>query len=287
MTYSEYLSQFFPGEKIQKISVNTGGSCPNRDGTIGRGGCIYCDNSSFTPAYCLGLSSVTEQLQEGIRFFSHKYPRMRYLAYFQSYTSTHGVDAEAFASLCREALAVEGVAGLVVASRPDTLSDAILDLLQSLEVPVFLEIGAESACDETLRLVNRGHTWAQVEDAVRRASSRDIRCGLHLIAGLPGENEERILENVRQACSLPIDTLKLHQLQIIKGTPLHRRWMEGSIDVKPFELQDYLSLCLKILEIVPSHIVVERLLAQAPPEMVVAPKWGIKNYQFMNMLGRH
>lgn len=282
--YSEYLAQFFPGEKIQKISVNIGCSCPNRDGTIGRGGCLYCDNSSFSPAYCMENASVTTQLEEGIKFFSRKYESMRYLAYFQSFTSTHGADVERFSRFCSEALSVEGVVGLVIASRPDTLSDDILSYLASLGAPVFIEIGAESASDATLTFVNRGHTWAQVEDAVNRSAAVGLRCGLHLIAGLPGEDDERVIENVRRACALPIDTLKLHQLQIIKGTPLHQLWMEGKIKVNPYSLDDYLRLCRRILEIVPTHIVIERFLAQAPPQMVVAPKWGIKNYQFMNML---
>lgn len=287
-SYSDYLSGIFPGRKIQKISVNTGFGCPNRDGTIGRGGCIYCDNSSFTPGYCMTRGSVSSQLEEGKRFFARKYPQMLYLAYFQSYTNTYTRDIAALESLYREALSVEDVVGIVIGTRPDTLPDDVLQLLAKIneEAPVFLEIGAESACDETLRLINRGHSWACVEDAVTRASSLGLRCGLHLIAGLPGEDSLRVIENVKAACRLPIETLKLHQLQIIKDTLLHRKWSAGEIGLTPYNLEDYLDLCVEIVGIVPENIILERFLAQAPPDMVVAPRWGLKNYQFMNLLNQ-
>lgn len=236
----------------------------------------------------MNRGSVSSQLEDGKRFFARKYPEMRYLAYFQSYTNTYSNDIFTLESLYREALAVEDVVGIVIGTRPDTLPDEVLNLLAQInvETPVFLEIGAETACDETLRLINRGHTWACVEDAVGRASSKGIRCGLHLIAGLPGEDSERVIENVKAACRLPIDTLKLHQLQIIKNTPLHRLWQAGEIAVQPYTIEDYLDLCVRIVRIVPDNIILERFLAQAPPDMVVAPRWGLKNYQFMNLLRR-
>ncbi|MDE7495571.1 MAG: TIGR01212 family radical SAM protein [Muribaculaceae bacterium] len=285
-SYSDYLVGVFPGIKVQKISVNAGRSCPNRDGTIGRGGCIYCDNRSFTPAYCMQPDSVKEQIEAGKEFFSRKYPEMKYLAYFQSYTNTYGADITNLERLYREAMDCEGIVGIVIGTRPDTLPDSVIELLARLnrEKPIFLEIGAESTCDDTLRLINRGHTWNCTEDAVRRAAAAGLRCGLHLIAGLPGEDDEQVIRNVEKACALPIDTLKLHQLQIIKGTPLHRAWEEGAIDVKPYSLERYLNLCVRISRMVPENIVLERFLAQAPPGMVVAPKWGLKNYQFMNLL---
>lgn len=286
MTYSEYLAAIFPGMKVQKISVNTGLGCPNRDGTLGRCGCIYCDNSSFTPGYCMSSAPVAAQLEEGKRFFARKYPEMKYLAYFQSYTNTYSGKVTELEDLYRDAISTPDIVGIVIGTRPDTLPDTVLDMLASLasETQVFIEIGAETSCDDTLRLINRGHTWSQVVDAVNRVASRHLHCGLHLIAGLPGEGEERILENVRKACALPIETLKLHQLQIIRDTPLHRMWMDGSINVSPLSLEDYIALCRRIIDIVPPNIVIERFLSQAPPDMVVAPKWGLKNYQFMNLL---
>ena len=287
-SYSEYLNNIFPGVKVQKISVNAGFSCPNRDGSIGTGGCSYCRNDSFSPAYCMTRESVASQITKGKAFFSRKYPDMKYLAYFQSYTNTHGRDTALLEKLYREALDCEGIVGLVIGTRPDTLPGCVIDLLTELnrEKPVFLEIGAESSFNETLKTINRHHSWEDVEDAVKRAAGSGIRCGLHLIAGLPGENRSHILQNVRKACSLPIETLKLHQLQILKDTPLYHQWKNGTIDVTPFSLDDYLRLCAEITEIVPDSIVIERFLAQSPPDMVAAPKWGLKNYQFTNLLNQ-
>ncbi|MDE6443934.1 MAG: TIGR01212 family radical SAM protein [Muribaculaceae bacterium] len=286
ISYSQYLNSIFPGVKVQKISVNAGFSCPNRDGTIGSGGCLYCRNDSFSPAYCMDMEPVATQIERGKEFFSRKYPEMKYLAYFQSYTNTYGRDSSRLRSLYEEALGCEGVVGLVIGTRPDTLPDDVLDMLADINrsSPVFLEIGAESSFDDTLRLINRHHTWADVVSAVTRASSRGLRCGLHLIAGLPGEDDEMVLANVRNACALPRDTWKLHQLQIIEATPLCNLWREGRIEVIPYRLEEYLSLCARITQIVPEDIVIERFLSQSPPEMVVAPKWGLKNYQFMNLL---
>lgn len=286
LTYSEYLNNFYPGVKVQKISVNAGFSCPNRDGTIGTGGCSYCRNDSFSPAYCMTAAPVSRQLEEGKAFFSRKYPSMKYLAYFQSYTNTHGKHTDELRRLYEEALACEGIVGLVIGTRPDTLPDSVIELLGDLSKrsPVFLEIGAETSHDETLQRINRRHTWADVAEAVTRSAAAGLHCGLHLIAGLPGESRDMILRNVDEACRLPIETLKLHQLQILRDTPLCRQWESGEIDVEPFSLDDYLDLCAEIIERVPENIVIERFLAQSPPSLVVAPKWGLKNYQFADRL---
>ncbi|MDE6578435.1 MAG: TIGR01212 family radical SAM protein [Muribaculaceae bacterium] len=285
-SYGQYLNTIFPGLKVQKISINAGFSCPNRDGTIGKGGCAYCRNDSFSPAYCMPAASVSSQIENGKKFFSRKYPQMKFLAYFQSYTNTHGLSVEKLRTLYEEAAEAPDVVGIVVGTRPDTLPDEVVGLLHdiNLHTPVFLEIGAETSSDRTLELINRHHTWKDVEDAVRRAADAGLRCGLHLIAGLPGEDIPQILRNVDLACRLPIETLKIHQLQILKDTPLLNMWEKGEISICPFSLEDYLDLCVEICRRVPSHIVIERFLAQSPPDMVVAPKWGLKNYQFMNLL---
>lgn len=284
--YSDYLRSIFSDHKVQKISVNAGFSCPNRDGTIGKGGCIYCRNDSFTPGYCNNNISVSKQLEEGKKFFARKYPEMKYLAYFQSYTNTYGRSIEALREMYSEALACPDILGLVIGTRPDTLSNEVLDMLSEINrnSPVIIEIGAETSSDETLRIINRHHSWKDVEDVCLRIASRNIHCGLHLIAGLPGENDKQVLENVRRACLLPIESLKLHQLQILQGTTLARQWEEGKIEVEPYTLEKYLELCLKILAIVPDNIIIERYLAQSPPQIVIAPKWGIKNYQFLHLL---
>lgn len=285
-TYSEYLAEIFGGAKVQKISVNAGFSCPNRDGSVGTGGCIYCRNDSFTPGYCMKTPDITSQIEEGKRFFSRKYPEMKYIAYFQSYTNTHSSDIGSLRAIYKEAMECEDVAGIAVGTRPDTLPAPVMELLAELNrtMPVMLEIGAETACDSTLRLINRHHTWSDVEDAVTRAREAGLHCGLHLIAGLPGEDDNRVLDSVDAACSLPIESIKIHQLQILYGTPLHALWSEGKLDVSPYELDSYLELCAAIVERVPERIVIERFLSQSPPEMVAAPKWGLKNYQFANLL---
>lgn len=287
MEYADYLKSIFGKGKVQKISVNAGMSCPNRDGTLGIGGCIYCNNESFSPAYCMNTESdVSAQLREGISFFSRKYPEMRYLAYFQSFSNTYGRSVEELRQMYEEALRCQGVVGLVIGTRPDTLSEDVLALLQEINgrVPVIMELGAESSDDATLRLINRGHTWADTVNAVQRINRRGLRCGLHLIAGLPSETRQRSLQSVRDAVGLPIDTIKLHQLQILRRTRLHQLWLDNAISVTPFELEEYIEFCKEVIRIVPRHIVIERFLAQAPPEMVVAPRWGIKNYQFKNLL---
>ena len=288
--YAEYIAEIFPDFKVQKLSVDAGFSCPNRDGTIGRGGCIYCNNTSFTPAYCDGSDSVTRQLEEGKRFFSRKYPDMKYLAYFQSYTNTYGRDISRLRALYEEALAVEGVAGLIVGTRPDTLPDDVLEMLSGIaaNVPVFVEIGAESSHDDTLRIINRGHTWECVEKSVRRCADAGLHVGLHLICGLPGESEADMLLTVDRAVALPVETLKFHQLQVIRDTILSRLLEEKAPGISPtlFTPEEYLGLCVRIISRVPRHIAIERFLASAPPAMVIAPRWGLKNYQFVNALLR-
>lgn len=293
--YNEYITEIFPGMKVQKLSINAGFSCPNRDGTIGRGGCIYCDNTSFTPSYCFGRNTVKEQVEAGKLFFARKYPAMKFLAYFQSYTNTFvkrgngvgvssGVDS--LERLYRDALEQEDVVGLIIGSRPDCFPEEVVEMLGrlNLEYPVFVELGAETSHNSTLELINRGHTWEQTCDAVDRLTKAGIRCGLHLIFGLPGETEEMMLATVERACRLPVDSLKLHHLQVIASTPLHEGYQSGRIAVNPFSMDDYLELCVKIIGIVPRRIAIERFLASSPPEKVVAPKWGIKNYQFTNLL---
>lgn len=283
---AEYLGRYFGACKVQKLSVNAGFSCPNRDGTIGHGGCSYCDNSTFTPAYCSAQHSVGRQLEEGKIFFRRKYPAMRYLAYFQSYTNTYGHNTDTLRRLYEEALEVKDVVGLVVGTRPDTLQPQVVEVLAAInrQYPVFVEIGAETSCDTTLHLVNRGHTWSDTCSAVRRAADAGLHVGLHLIMGLPGETPERSLQSVADACELPVESLKLHQLQIIRGTHLHRQYLNGETKIHCYSLEEYLELCVHAVRIVPRNIAIERFVAQAPPDKVVSPKWGIKNYQFTQRL---
>ena len=284
--FAEYMREKFPGEKVQKISVNAGFSCPNRDGTIGRGGCIYCDNTSFTPGYCFNHGDIVSQLEEGKSFFARKYPKMKYLAYFQSFSNTFGRPVSELERMYREALGVDGVVGLIIGTRPDTLPDDVVSMLSRLnrEKPVIVEIGAETSHDSTLKVINRGHKWRDVEDAVKRLHSTGISVGLHLIAGLPGEDDEMVLTTVRRAVALPIESIKLHHLQVLSSTPLARMMADGELTVNPFNVEDYIELCIRIIKLVPRNIAIERFLASSPPARVLAPKWGMKNYEFVNLL---
>lgn len=284
--FSDFLATHFAG-KIQKISINAGFSCPNRDGTLGTGGCTYCNNQTFNPSYCAPSLTVTEQLEEGKRFFARKYPSMRYLAYFQAYTSTHG-DIERLKSLYEEALAVDGVVGLIIGTRPDCMPDELLDYLESLAARCFVlvEYGAESSHDSTLELINRCHTWGQTVEAVNRTAARGIHVGLHMIMGLPGESLEMMLSSVDALSALPIDTVKFHQLQIIRGTRLARDIEMGLYDVPRMSVEEYIDLCAMIVQRINPSIAIERFTSQSPEELLIYPKWGLKNYQFVNLLHR-
>lgn len=284
--FGDYMAEKFPGIKVQKISVNAGFSCPNRDGTIGRGGCIYCDNSSFTPGYCFSNESISSQLNAGKAFFARKYPKMKYLAYFQSFSNTFGRPVEELEQMYREAMNVEDVVGVIIGTRPDTLPQETVGMLGRLnkEMPVIVEIGAETSHDATLELINRGHSWRDVEDAVKRLHEAGISSGLHLIAGLPGETSEMTLETVRKAVVLPIDSIKLHHLQILRNTRLAQLWGSGKLSVEQFTVEKYIDLCIKIINLVPRNITIERFLASSPPDKVLSPHWGLKNYEFTNLL---
>ncbi len=280
--FADFLAGHFDG-KMQKLSVNAGFSCPNRDGTIGRGGCTYCNNMSFSPAYCRGGAGVTEQLEEGKRFFGRKYPSMRYLAYFQSYTSTHGSDTDRLMALYEEACAVDGVDGVIIGTRPDCMPDALLERLRSLPWAM-IEYGAESAHDETLQRVNRCHTWATTVDAVRRTHDAGLPVGLHLINGLPGEDEGMIMTTIDEINRLPVDVVKFHQLQLIRGTRMAEDVERGLYDVHRFTPEEYAGLCARIVRHLRPDIAVERFVSQSPPELLIYPRWGLKNYQFTELV---
>lgn len=270
--------------KVQKLSVAVSGTCPNRDGTISRGGCSYCNNRSFAPAYCQPGLSVKEQIERGKLFFARKYPAMKYMAYFQTYTSTHLADRARLEGWLKEAAECDGVVGIVIGTRPDCLPEETVEVIAGFQIPVMIELGAESSHDETLARVNRGHSWAQTEEAVRRCADAGLHCGLHLIMGLPGETEEMMLLTIERACRLPIESLKLHQLQIIKGTRMEQELREGRLEIMKFSPESYADLCARIVAMMPRRIAIERFLAQAPPEMVISPRWGLKNYQFTTLV---
>ena len=274
------------GTKVQKISVNAGFTCPNRDGSLGVGGCTFCNNQTFVPDYGQPTKSVTEQLEDGKHFFARKYPDMKYLAYFQAYTNTYG-DVEHCVSLYEEALRVPNVVGLVIGTRPDCMPDRLLDYLEQLNRRTFLvvEYGVESANDETLRRINRGHTFADSEMAIRRTAERGIRVGAHVILGLPGEDHDELMRQARLLARLPLTTLKLHQLQIIRGTQMEREWQEHPWPLP--SVDEYISLVLDYISLLPPTWVFERFVSSSPKSLLVAPRWDLKNYEFVNRLNGH
>lgn len=285
-SFSEFIGRYLPG-KHQKITINAGFMCPNRDGSKGRGGCIYCNNASFSPAYTLTGQSVVDQIEEGKRFFSRKYPAMRYLAYFQSYTSTNA-PVETLIEMYDAALRCDGVDGIIIGTRPDCMPQPLLDHLGRLAQQhfVMIEYGAETACNATLSLINRCHTWDETVDAVRRTQQAGLPVGLHLILGLPGEDRKTIFDTIDAVNALGVDTVKFHQLQVVRGTELERGLAEGRYSVEQFSVDDYIELCIDILERLNPSTAVERFVSQAPEGMVVSPKWGLKNYQFTDRLKR-
>lgn len=278
--YGDYLKRI-AGVKVQKISLNAGFTCPNRDGTVGRGGCTYCNNQTFNPAYCMTEKTITEQLEDGKAFFARKYPEMKYLAYFQAYTNTYGA-LETLKAKYEEALKCPDVIGLVIGTRPDCMPLSLLDYLEELNRRCLLivEYGIESTDDETLRRINRGHTFAQSAAAIKAAAGRGIRTGGHIILGLPGESRDGMLQQARVISELPLTTLKLHQLQLIKGTRMAREYRENPSDFHLFTADEYIDLVIDYIERLRPDLVLERFVSQSPPELVLAPKWNLKNYQF-------
>lgn len=271
---------------MQKISLNAGFTCPNRDGTVGYGGCTYCNNQTFNPEYCRTEKTVSVQLEEGKRFFAHKYPEMKYLAYFQAYTNTYG-ELEALKRKYEEALAVDDVVGLVIGTRPDCMPDALLDYLETLAKGTFVlvEYGIESTLDRTLRRINRGHTWQAAVDAVERTAARGLPVGGHVILGLPGESREDMLGQAADISRLPLDTLKLHQLQLIRGTRMAREYEERPEDFHLFDdVDEYIALVVDYIQRLRPDLVLERFVSQSPKELLIAPDWGLKNYEFNHRL---
>lgn len=279
--FGTFLKKTFP-YKVQKISINAGFTCPNRDGSKGYGGCSYCNNQTFNPEYCKTDKSITMQLSEGVRFFARKYPEMKYLAYFQAYTNTYSNDMGTLIAKYEEALRFPDVAGIIIGTRPDCMPDALLNYFAELAKKVFvmIEYGVESTLDSTLRRINRGHTQAESAATIIRTAQKGIYVGAHLILGLPGENSAGMLRHAKVLSSLPITTLKLHQLQLIKQTRMALEYEETREDFHLFGVDEYIDLVIDFAERTRPSIVLERFVSQSPKELLIAPDWGLKNYEF-------
>ncbi len=280
LNYNQVLKSEFT-ERIQKISINAGFTCPNRDGNRGIGGCTYCNNQTFSPEYCKPTKSITRQIEEGIEFFS-KYESQIYLAYFQSYTNTYE-SIEKLKQIYEEALRHPGVAGLVIGTRPDCVNDELLDYFANLskQYYIMIEYGIESTSDRTLEFINRGHNYACAEEAIRATAARGIRTGAHLILGLPHEDRTTILNHARKISELPLTALKLHQLQIVKRTQMARQFAEHPEWFRLFTADEYIDLVIDFIELLHPSIAIERMISQSPAGFVIAPDWGIKNFEFI------
>ena len=287
-SYAAHFRRVF-GHRMQKVTINAGFSCPNRDGKISTGGCTFCDNAAFTPSYCDSMKSITQQIDEGIEFHRKRYrTAQQYLAYFQSFSNTYA-PLERLRECYDEALAHPDIAGIVVGTRPDCVDEQKLDYFAELSRKkyVTIEYGVESCYDETLRRINRGHDFATAERAIQMTAERGIHCGAHFILGLPGESEEMLIEQVERINSLPLTTVKFHQLQLFRGTALAREWDEHPERFRFWTIEEYLDLFVEILRRLRPDIVVERFAGEAPPRYHHTEGWGlVRNEQLLAMLDK-
>ena len=279
--FPTYFRNLF-SERVQKVSIDAGFTCPNRDGSKGVGGCTYCNNKTFKPTYCNLENTVTSQVEQGIEFFSKKYKSMKFLAYFQAYTNTYA-PLDDLKRLCEEALQHPEIIGLVISTRPDAIEEELLDYLAELsrKVYVMVEFGLESHLDRTLKSINRGHTFAESVWALEETAKRGINTCAHMILGLPGESRSELLDQARIVSQLPVKNLKLHQLQIHKRTLLAKQYQENPDRFNLYTAEEYTNLVVDYLELLNPSIIVERFISQAPPDMLIAPKWGLKNFEFV------
>lgn len=284
-SYSKWIRKIF-NERVQKISVDAGFTCPNRDGSKGTGGCIYCDNLTFSPEYCSQTKSITQQLDEGIAFFNKKYPSQQYIAYFQNYTNTYS-DLKKLEELYLEALSHEKVVGIAVSTRPDCVDNGALELLAELSKSHFvtIEFGVESTSNKTLNLLNRCHSFEESKNAITKSATLGLQIGVHLILGLPDEDHAQIIGHAKELSKLPINIIKLHQLQVIKGTKLADLYFNNPDIIKLYSIEEYVDLTIDFLENLSPEIIIERFTSESPLNKVIAPKWGgLKNFEIVDKI---
>ena len=271
-SYSSYFTREF-GSRVQKISIDAGFSCPNRDGKISTGGCTFCRNDAFNPSYCHPDKSIRRQIEEGIEFHQRRYRRAKsYLAYFQAFSNTYK-PLDELEKLYHEALSVDGVIGLVIGTRPDCINEETLDMLKSLDATVILEYGVESVYDQTLTRVNRGHDFATAKKAIEITHKYGFHCGGHFIFGLPGETREMMLNAADIISELPLTTVKFHQLQIFKDTKMADEYIANPSDFHLFTLDDYIEFVIDFIERLNPDLVIERFAGEVPPRYLVSKPW--------------
>lgn len=272
-SYTDWFNTLF-GKRVQKVSINAGFTCPNRDGTLGSGGCTYCNNEAFIPAYCTPEISVTEQIERGIAFHQRRYRRAEnFLAYFQAYTNTYAA-MERLKALYDEALSYPGVLGIVIGTRPDCISGDMLDYLAELSRDYFVivEYGIESTNDKVLRHINRGHDFASAVRAVTETAEKGIYTGAHLIFGLPGESREQIIDSAATISALPLSSIKIHQLQLVKGTLMAEEYRSNPERFDLYTLEEYLDLVIEFCERLSPSLMIDRISGEAPPGLLDDPR---------------
>ncbi len=288
LDYSSFIKLKF-GERVQKISLDIGFSCPNRDGSKGVGGCTYCNNNTFNPDYCEPQKSVKTQLEQGIEFFARKGKNNKYLAYFQAYTNTYS-DLESLKQLYLEALSVPKVVGLVIGTRPDCISEEIIDFLDDLSKNYFisLEFGVESTNEKTLIQVNRCHTFEETKATFNLCKNKGFHLGAHIILGLPGESESDLMNHAFEISKLPISTLKLHHLQIVKNSVMAVQYKRNPENFNLFTSENYINFISEFVTQLRPDIVIERFISEAPKELLIAPKWGgLKNFEIVAKIDKN
>lgn len=284
LNYTQVLKTEF-AERVQKISINAGFTCPNRDGSKGHGGCTYCNNQTFSPEYCKPTKTVTQQVKEGVSFFHHKYQSQHYLAYFQSYTNTYD-SIDKLKLIYEDALSYPNVVGLVIGTRPDCINDELLDYFAELsrKYYVMIEYGIESTSNKTLEFINRGHDYECAEKAIWATANRGIKTGAHMILGLPLEDRETILSHADKLSGLPLTALKLHQLQLVKGTVMAQQFVINPEWFHLYTADEYIDLTIDFLERLNPEIAIERFISQSPKDLLIAPDWGLKNFEILSKI---
>jgi uncharacterized protein len=285
-SYAGYFKRTFGG-RVQKLTIDAGFTCPNRDGTVAVGGCTYCNNDAFNPSYCNPSKSVAQQIEEGIEFHAVRYKRAEsYLAYFQAYSNTH-LPIQQLKELYGQALSHPKVIGLVIGTRPDCVDIEKLDYIQELSKSYYisLEYGIESCYNRTLEAINRGHSYEQAVWAIEESSKRGINTGAHIIFGLPGESREDMLAEAEILSKLPLSSIKFHQLQIFKGTVMEHQYKENPELFNLFEMNDYLHFVVDFIERLNPKFVIERFTSEAPPRHLAVPSWGLlRTDQLLNKI---
>ncbi len=274
LAWSDVMRQRY-GTRVQKLTVNAGLSCPNRDGTLGRGGCTFCNNQGFSPSYCTQDKPIRQQIDQGLSFVTRRYRRAKmFVAYFQAYSNTHA-PLDHLERLYQEALSHPRISGLVIGTRPDCVDEEKLDYLAKLAKDHFIKIeyGIESCYDDSLRRINRGHDFAASRRAVEMTASRQLMCGAHMIFGLPGESRPMMLKQVEQINELPLDSIKFHQLQIVEGTAMAREYLSHPERFTLFELDEYVEFVVSFLERLRPGIAIDRLAGEVPPRLIVGKRW--------------